>query len=262
MNVHLTALKRPILDQLEKGLLNVIADTRLLMTKAQCRTSLLMKTGFPDGLRVKKNNNAPCITARNPEKIFQPSFTNNSNKGGSGLNISFGIISAHGGRLIAGSKLANGTSCILELPVESSQTRNQKKHIKQELISPFKASGGKVRILIIDDETDIREALKRILTSKGYSVEVTSDARTALKTLARQTFHLIILDIKMPHMDGVEFYEQLKEVAPDLRQRVICMSGELVSARNKTFIAKNKLPYLAKPFGIRDLLQKVEAVLS
>ena len=153
-------------------------------------------------------------------------------------------------------------SLIFERPVILGQVHNPRGDAAPEISSQRMTSETEVRILIVDDEVDIREAIKRILFARGYVVETASGSREALTLLTRQKFHLILLDIKMPEMDGIELYAQLKDVAPDLQRRVICISGDLVSSRNRGFIDKNKLPYLVKPFGIRELLEKVASVLG
>lgn len=124
------------------------------------------------------------------------------------------------------------------------------------------SSGSGTRILVIDDEADIRKIIIRILSSYGYTVEAASNARAAFEKLSRQKFNLLLLDIKMPDMDGIELYGQLKEIVPDLQRHVICISGEMASTRNKDFLARTNLPFLTKPFGLRELLDKVTAVLS
>ena len=75
-------------------------------------------------------------------------------------------------------------------------------------------------------------------------------------------FDLILLDIKMPGIDGITFYEQLVSFQPEYRAKVICMTGDLVSIRNKDFIRQEEIPYLIKPFGIEELLQRVNSVIG
>ena len=250
--------------QLEQVFLNIIINAEQAMAKAHGGGKLFIKTGLTDGMiRVQVTDNGPGIAAENMERMFEPFFTTKGNEGGTGLglSVSYGIINEHGGRLLTRSKPGKGASFIVDLPITMTQAKNPRETGNKEEPSPATASGTGVRIIIVDDELDIREVLKRILSSEGYTVEAVSSARAALEILTRQKFDLILLDIKMSDMDGIELYEQLKEIVPDLQRRVICISGELVSARNKAFLDKNRLPYLTKPFGIRDLLNKVASVL-
>jgi CheY-like chemotaxis protein len=71
-------------------------------------------------------------------------------------------------------------------------------------------------ILIVDDDQDSCLVTKRLLTDEGYSVDTACDALTALKLFGEQTHDLVILDYRMPDMDGLEFYETIKQQWPDV----------------------------------------------
>jgi CheY-like chemotaxis protein len=253
------------MGQLEQVFLNFIINAEQAMTKAHGGGKLFIKTGLTGGMiRAQVTDNGPGIAAENLGKVLEPFFTTRGNEGGTGLglSVSYGIINEHGGRLLVRSKPGKGASFIIDLPIMMTKAKNPRETGNKEEPSVGTATGAGVRIIVIDDELGIREVIKRILSSEGYTVEAVSSARVAIEILTRQKFDLILLDIKMPDMDGIELYEQLKEIAPDLLRRVICISGELVSARNKAFLAENRLPYLTKPFGVRDLLEKVATVLG
>ena len=79
------------------------------------------------------------------------------------------------------------------------------------------------RLLVIDDEPFVRDALKRVLEEEELQVDVAADAETALVQLNREAYDLVILDIIMPGMDGVELLRRLRAEFPGLR--VIAISG-------------------------------------
>ena len=78
-------------------------------------------------------------------------------------------------------------------------------------------------ILLIDDESSIRRTLKEILTFEKYEVIEACDGIEALETVSKRKFDVILLDIKMPRMDGIEAFEKINELAPDTP--VIMISG-------------------------------------
>lgn len=79
------------------------------------------------------------------------------------------------------------------------------------------------RILAVDDESSIRETLRSILETEGYAVEVAQDGREALDLFKNQNFDVVLCDVKMQGMDGIEVLVALRELAPDLP--VIMISG-------------------------------------
>ncbi len=78
-------------------------------------------------------------------------------------------------------------------------------------------------ILIIDDEKSIRKTLTEILTYEGYNIDEASDGEEGLKKFKEKTFDLVLCDIKMPKLDGIEFLEKAKEINSDVP--VIIISG-------------------------------------
>jgi DNA-binding response OmpR family regulator len=88
------------------------------------------------------------------------------------------------------------------------------------------------------------------------------NASAALERLRYEPYHLVLLDIKMPGMDGVEFYAQLKKIAPSLARRVLFMTGDSMSTGTADFLNKTKAPFMHKPFGINELQSKIDHILS
>lgn len=120
------------------------------------------------------------------------------------------------------------------------------------------------RILIVDDEHFVRDALKRVLEGDSVVVEVAPDAEAALIQIGKQPFDLVILDIIMPGLDGVQLIRQLRAQYPSLR--IIAISGggnfELSGYRPDSIATRAYLAaaansgadaVLAKPFDTAEL---------
>ncbi len=108
------------------------------------------------------------------------------------------------------------------------------------------------RILVVDDEADVRLLLEREICDLGYGVVVTADAAQAMEEMGRGDFDIVITDIRMPGMDGIELTEWIKRTRPDTEVIVMTGYGSLESAA--TAIHLGAFDYLLKPFGEMDLV--------
>ena len=247
--------------QLQQVFLNIIINAEQAMAGAQEGGELCIKTEETDSsIRVSIADNGPGIAKDNIDKLFDPFFTTKDADGGTGLglSISYGIINEHGGKIYAKSTLGQGATFIVNLPVvaETKQPEMAEPSGKE----PEKVTGAK--IMVVDDEPHICRALDRLLTQEGHKVETISSAQTALQRLNTAKYDLILLDIKMPGMNGIEFYNHMKEMDPSLQQKVVCITGDVISARNKAFLDKAGIPCIAKPFGVDELMHQVKLVLG
>ncbi len=119
---------------------------------------------------------------------------------------------------------------------------------------------GKSKILVVDDEDALRTGLSGELTSKGYNVSTASDGDEAISGLQKETFDLVVLDIKMPRVNGFEVLKFVKEKHPETK--VVMLAG---FADFGNVIDVKKLgaeDFVAKPFDLANLLTTIERVLS
>lgn len=119
---------------------------------------------------------------------------------------------------------------------------------------------GANKILVVDDEDALRAVLSAELESEGYLVQSASDGDEAIRILDSNTFHLILLDIKMPNVDGFEVLKYVKSKFP--KTKVIMLTG---FADLKNAIESKKLgaeDFVSKPYDLVDLLTTVERVLG
>lgn len=118
----------------------------------------------------------------------------------------------------------------------------------------------KNRILVVDDEDALRTVLSSELEGEGYIVQMAGDGDEAINILEKNSFDLILLDIKMPTVDGFEVLKYVKQHAPSTK--VIMLTG---FADLKNAIESKKLgaeDFVSKPYDLVDLLTTVERVLS
>jgi heterodisulfide reductase subunit A len=116
----------------------------------------------------------------------------------------------------------------------------------------------KFRILVVDDELAVRDSLKEWLAEEGFTVSMAGSGAEALAALTTEPYHLMLLDIKMPGMDGVEVLERAKALSPELT--VIMMTAYATVETAVEAMKIGALDYLIKPFEVDSLMPKVAAV--
>jgi len=114
----------------------------------------------------------------------------------------------------------------------------------------------------MDDEPTTLQFLSRLLTDEGHEVDTVDKATEALEKVRDKRYKLILLDIKMPDMSGIELYEKLQKIAKSLTQRVLFITGDVMGARTAAFFSRTKAPYITKPFNIEQLKKEINNILS
>jgi CheY-like chemotaxis protein len=116
------------------------------------------------------------------------------------------------------------------------------------------------RILLVDDEPDLRYVVSFELTRAGYAVTAVASGDEALEIAACQAFDLVITDLKMPGMDGVEMLARLRRLRPELR--MIVASGWVSPEKMAECRSLGASSYLCKPFELSELLGLVDGALG
>lgn len=112
-------------------------------------------------------------------------------------------------------------------------------------------------ILAIDDDPAILGLMLNILTVQGYEVKTASNGVEALKMINSAQYDLIISDINMPVMDGIEFYRKLVNKSPSMKERIIFVTGN-VKPNTEKFIRETGARWFSKPFNITDFLEAID----
>jgi two-component system alkaline phosphatase synthesis response regulator PhoP len=115
------------------------------------------------------------------------------------------------------------------------------------------------RILVVDDEAHLAEGIRENLEAEGYRAEVAHDGGAGLERLRAQPFDLVVLDVMMPNMDGLEFCEQIRRDGLQTPVLFLTVKGS-AEDRVRGFEAGGD-DYLAKPFHLKELLLRVAAIL-
>ncbi len=116
------------------------------------------------------------------------------------------------------------------------------------------------RVLLVDDEVDFTSSLGKVLSRRGFEVKTASDGIEALGHIANEPFDVIVLDVKMPGMDGIQVLTKIQGLALDTR--VILLTGHLSVTDEEKGLKKGAFAYLFKPFPILKLVGLIQSAAS
>jgi two-component system cell cycle sensor histidine kinase/response regulator CckA len=193
------------------------------------------------------------------ERLFEPFFTTKSEKSGIGLGLAvvYGIVRNHNGFFDVNSKLGKGSSFMIYLPVLEDEVEE---FVSGELEASL--TYGKGAILVVDDETQVRELAVQILKKCGYNILLAQNGEEALSLYEtrRDEIDLVILDVIMPKMGGRECFYQLKGINPDIK--VLIMTGQTTDGSVEDFIKEGAEGVIIKPFDLEVFTDSVNKALS
>jgi len=191
------------------------------------------------------------------DRIFEPFFSTSEDKPGLGLATVYGTIKQHGGYIWVDSETGRGTTCHIYLPISQEPVEEpRQKELKTEM--PL----GVESILLVEDDVHLLTLSARILRRLGYTVFEANNPGEALLILEKypENIHLMLTDIIMPKMNGIELSKKAIELRPSLK--VLYVTGhpltDLADQAPGQF-AKN---FLVKPFSSRTLAQTVREILD
>jgi CheY-like chemotaxis protein len=118
------------------------------------------------------------------------------------------------------------------------------------------------RILVVDDEDNLRDVLVEVLRRDGHEVDSAIDGAEGLRRADGQRYDLVITDLRMPGLEGPELYRAVRARYPDDPPRVIFMSANTGIEEYAAFLASTGEPALEKPFNLADMRQVVLQVLA
>jgi len=118
------------------------------------------------------------------------------------------------------------------------------------------------RILVVEDEEVLRGMVVRVLGQVGYQVDTSPDGLEALEKIDSVHYDLIICDVRMPRLSGIELYKKLSGRSSKMIRRIMFITGDTIGGETIGFIEANDIPYLGKPFDIQELLEKVQLELE
>jgi len=251
-------------QQLQQVILSLIGNAQKAMENKRDRESRLRISSSVAGqsIRIEIEDSGVGMNQETLERIFDPFFTTRRPGHGTGLGLSvaYGVIKEHGGRIWASSEIGQGSTIHIELPFCEAPTDGDTHSLDSPVREPTIREG--CRMLVVDDEPVVLELLVDLYQGRGYRVDTAGNGKEALEKLCADSYDLVISDIRMPEMGGVELYLRLLEQSPELRDRILMMTGDVVDHETESFLEAQGATLIHKPLEVRELVSAVDQILS
>ncbi len=249
--------------QIHQVLLNLVNNAmHALEDGGHGGTILVRSTRDRRRARIEIIDDGHGIEESKLDKIFNPFFTTKPvGKGtGLGLSICYGIVQQHGGTIRVRSAPGEGATFIIELPVpaEAPPRPAGQPAVPRPSAESRPMSG---RVLVVDDEQGIRNVLAEALSAWGFEVEQAGTGEEGLTAIRARRFRLVILDLRMPGLDGRELYSRAREEGLEL-PAVLFSTGDAASPDARAFLESTNAPVLLKPFTLISLKETIEELLD
>lgn len=248
-------------SQLQQVFLNIILNAEMEMKLAHGKGNLTVKTErINDTILVSFKDDGPGISKKNASRLFDPFFTTRDpNKGtGLGLSICYSIVTQHGGKIYARSKLGKGATFFVELPIVTKEEQLKMAEPTAEVPKTL----SRARILVVDDDTIVQQFLTEVLGKEGHEVEIVENGEDALDRLGSEDYDVILLDVKLPGMSGIELYRSIQKSVRSLAKNVVYITGDVMSADTMDFLAKTETSCITKPFDAEQLKKDIGFIMA
>ena len=246
-------------DQIHQVVLNLIINAQQAVLDQPGARRIRVTSRFDpvrDAVRIAVADNGPGIPEALRARVFEPFFTTKPMGIGTGvgLAVSLGIVEAHGGTLGVECPLAGGSVFSAVLPIGNAGGTD----VDDD--RPDAAGTAGRRVLIVDDEAEIRDMLAEILTAARHRVDTTGCARDALERMAQVQYDVVLTDMRMPDLDGRALYQEIERRWPDRAARVAFVTGDTLASALREFVVESGCPVIEKPFLPGDVRRIVAEV--
>jgi len=244
-------------------LVNILSNAEHACVTANGRGHISISVRETGGsTRISISDDGPGIPAVNLSKVFDPFFTTKEAGQGTGLglSVSYGIIAQLGGSLWVESDGGSGTTFHIEVPSTTGDRSAEPPGdlgtagpTEQAAISPL-------RLLVVDDEPDLRNIIVRLLERRNHKVDAAGDGDEAWDKLQDQSYDCIMLDLRMAGTGGQELFQRLSAVDPDMAGKIIFLTGDMANTSTRSFLDPLANLVLQKPVSIGQLEQAISSV--
>jgi signal transduction histidine kinase len=248
-------------SRLGQVFLNLIVNAAQAIPEGDARNNeikIITRMDSSDRVAIEFHDTGAGIPAEVLPRIFEAFFTTKAAAVGTGLGLAIchRIVAEHDGEISVKSRTGSGTVFRIVL-------RAANREVAELPAAPLGIVAARAgRVLVVDDEQMLCRAIERILGADHYVTTVTS-AREALSRLGGgERFDLILCDLMMPEMTGMDLYDELRQSMPDQAEKFIFMSGGAFTDNARAFLARSCNEVIDKPFKGAGLRQVVDRFLQ
>jgi len=251
--------------QLDQILLNLSVNARDAMPQGGTLTFVTqrrspLREGEPPRVRLLIRDTGTGMPPDVAERAFEPCFTTKDVGQGTGLGLSvvYGIVEQHGGQIRIESQPGVGSTFVIDLP-GSLRPAIKATNPTMPALEP---AGGSETVLVGEDDAELRYLLQRLLERPGYRVIAVPDGEAAVTRFEQHDQHpdLVVLDVVMPRMGGLEAYRRIRPL--DARVPVLLVSGYSAELSGGSQMNDEALAFLRKPFSNDVFLAAVRRLLD
>jgi CheY-like chemotaxis protein len=249
------SLPETVLDPglMTQALTNVLLNGIQAMAVSPVKRLRVATRCSGETLQVVVQDTGPALAEAQQSGLFDAA--NATTTEALGLPIAGIIVRQHGGSLSVRSQEGLGNAFLLELPSVAVPAGPP-----APVVVPVGLKGA--RALVVDDEAFLLECLVDALGAWGLEVASSTRGDEAIQNLESGTFDLIVSDIRMPGLSGMDLFEWLKVHRPAMTRRILYTTGDAFDAKTREFLESSQVPYLGKPFDLKQLKQSLERLLE
>jgi CheY-like chemotaxis protein/two-component sensor histidine kinase len=248
---------------LQQVLMNLLVNAEHAIRTHRGRGRVWLRLGAHENVAsITVEDDGPGIPPDRLTRIFDPFYTTKPEGEGTGLglSVSAGIIADHNGKISAAERPGGGARFVVDLPLSRVEPVGPAPDRMRPAAVPA-APVRRGRILLVDDEPDIRRSISKFLTRSGWEVDLAESGEEGLRYLQQAEYEAVLCDLRMPGMSGHEFYRRLQGESSPAIERLIFMTGDVLSPEASRFLQEAGRPVLSKPFALKDLMEVLAQVV-
>jgi nitrogen-specific signal transduction histidine kinase/ActR/RegA family two-component response regulator len=238
-------------ERLKQLFLNLLTNAAQAIDEGEPDKHHIWLRTWSDGsaLFVQVKDDGRGIAPETMPHIFTPFFTTKPVGVGVGLGLSTAqdIAKKHGGEVRVTSELGKGTTVEVRFPLQNGSPAAR-------VAQPAKT---RRRVLLVDDEPHLLKALQRMI-SQNHEVAIALGGQTAIDILAQRDFDLVISDVMMPEVDGIDLYHHIATTRPGQEKRVVFVTGGVFTTRVQDFLQSIPNRRIQKPFTPDDIFALID----
>src|SRR5688572_22473179 len=215
-------------------------------------------------LKVEIEDTGPGISPDDQDKLFrQFEQTKTGQQAGTGTGLGLAIsrefVCLMGGDITVHSQVGKGSVFVIHLPLKEGEARAVEAKGTPRHVLRLQPGQATCRVLIADDVEDNRQLLAQLLAPVGFEVRLATNGAEAVREFEQWRPHLILMDFRMPEMDGDEAIRRIRAAAGGKEPKIIAVTASAMDENRLDLMAIGADDFIGKPFREAELFQKIHA---